>query len=157
MWKFTMENIHPTNPNQTTNQKYNICKFYNIQHQIEEYTTTEEYQQQLCKLYNIENTNDFEQNYNKIVYVQKIIYKHTKNIPEFKTLYELASATVLSTKLKFGISILFSYHYLPYFHYCLQTYFLQGKNAFNTHCNSYICCYNILRPKNKIETQQNVL
>lgn len=65
-----MENIH-TNPNQITNQKYNICEFYNIAHQIAEYTTTEEYQEQLCKLYNIETTNDFEQNYNKIVYVQK--------------------------------------------------------------------------------------
>lgn len=141
--------------------KIKISDIYNIEYTIKKYDSDDDYhndyQNIICELIKINNNETFEICLQKLKYVQNVIFKHTKNIPEFKMLYQLASARLFSTKLKCGITILFSYDYLPYFHYCLQTYFLNGSKSFNERCKSYIMCYNVLRPKKPIPFVDDIM
>ncbi len=58
-----------------------------------------------------------------------IIYDGTHLIPEFKKLYQLAAATMMSQDSTIGLAVLFSYSFAHLFHKCIIVYITDN------HCN----------------------
>jgi hypothetical protein len=55
--------------------------------------------------------------------MMQYIRNHTKELPIFHKLYELAAARFLSRDHEIGVAILYAYEYLPFFHKCLCIFF----------------------------------
>jgi hypothetical protein len=91
------------------------------------YNNDVEYRDILLKLFfinrnTITDIDDMDEEiFNSIYKIQDIIFKNTKDILVFQEIYDLASAKVFSTDRLTGLTILFSYDLLPYFHtvFCL--------------------------------------
>jgi len=54
------------------------------------------------------------------------IYSQTKDIPEFRDLYLVGAAKMLSTEMEIGMAIAFSYDYFDLFHVCLADFMRDG-------------------------------
>jgi hypothetical protein len=74
------------------------------------------------------------------------IYKMTEKNILFQVLYDLAAAKMLSNDRTIGQSILFSYHYFPFFHPCLCDY-IEEPLQFNNTNVYYVHLKNILEGK----------
>lgn len=55
------------------------------------------------------------------------IYSMTHNIPEFREIYELAAAKMISTNTNIGLSICFAYDYFIMFHKYLVIYLSENR------------------------------
>jgi hypothetical protein len=110
--------------------------FYNKNLVDISYNDDFEYRNILLDLFFIENGEDFNTIYEK----QDIIYEQTKNILIFQEFYDLAAARIISTDRLVGLSVLFSYNLLPYFHKVLCSFLL----------NEEINTYDIIRLKENI-------
>lgn len=68
------------------------------------------------------------------------VYDCTKDDPLFQNVYQLAAALMFSQDMNIGLSVLFSYDYLHYFHPCIVMY-LQTPQLFNhdTPCYLGLC------------------
>tara|TARA_B100000900_G_C20511094_1_gene688023 strand:+ start:432 stop:773 length:342 start_codon:yes stop_codon:yes gene_type:complete len=60
------------------------------------------------------------------------ILENTKDMIIFKTLYEKAASKMLSIDIDIGMTILFSYDYLPLFHKCLCKHFTDNSLTENS-------------------------
>jgi len=66
-----------------------------------------------------------EQDYDIDAASQKMdfIFERTSDHPRFQELYDIAASKMISTDRNIGLSVLFSYDYLVFFHRCLCSYF----------------------------------
>ena len=66
-----------------------------------------------------------EQDYDIDATSQKLdfIFERTSGHPRFQELYDIAASKMISTDRNIGLSVLFSYDYLLFFHRCLCSYF----------------------------------
>jgi hypothetical protein len=90
---------------------------------IPNYTTDHAYQDFFRKVFRIEGEEYTEKIITKCL---DFIHDNTCNIPEFKELYLLSAATMMSEDTQIGLAVLFSYHYLFHFHTLLCTHFTGG-------------------------------
>lgn len=51
-----------------------------------------------------------------------LIYNETYSLPQFRTLYTLAAATMISDDKSIGLAVLFSYTFAQKFHECIISY-----------------------------------
>jgi hypothetical protein len=65
------------------------------------------------------------------------VFDATKNEPLFRQVYCLAAAFMMSEDMNIGLSVLFSYDYLQYFHPCVVSY-LNEPLAFNKDTPCYL-------------------
>jgi hypothetical protein len=65
------------------------------------------------------------------------VFDATKNEPLFRHVYRLAAAFMMSEDMNIGISVLFSYDYLQYFHPCIVS-FLNEPSSFNKDTPCYL-------------------
>lgn len=54
------------------------------------------------------------------------IFAKTKDVTEFRDLYLVGAAKMLSNELEIGMAIIFSYEYFDLFHVCLADYIRDG-------------------------------
>jgi len=54
------------------------------------------------------------------------VFAKTKDIPEFRDLYLVGAAKMMSNELEIGMAIAFSYEYFDLFHLCLADYIRDG-------------------------------
>ena len=54
------------------------------------------------------------------------IFEKTKDVIEFRDLYLVGAAKMLSTELEIGMAIAFSYEYFDLFHVCLADFMRDG-------------------------------
>lgn len=81
----------------------------------------------------------FSKNYKYFYKIQDIIFENTKEILVFQEIYDLAAAKVFSTDRLTGLTILFSYELLPYFHPLLCLFLSNPElKLFNTSNNDFI-------------------
>jgi len=73
-----------------------------------------------------------EQDYDVDATSQKLdfILEQTGGNPWFQELYDIAASKMISTDRNIGLSVLFSYDYLVYFHKCLCSFF-DDPDGFN--------------------------
>jgi hypothetical protein len=64
------------------------------------------------------------------------IFSNTKDAELFNNVYKLAAAKMISEDPSIGQVVLFSYHYLPYYHLCLVDY-LESPSNFNKENKNY--------------------
>jgi hypothetical protein len=64
------------------------------------------------------------------------IFSNTKDNKLFDIVYKLAAAKMISEDPSIGQVVLFSYHYLPYYHLCLVDY-LESPSNFNKENKNY--------------------
>jgi hypothetical protein len=65
------------------------------------------------------------------------IYEKTESNTLFQQLYDLGAAKMLSLDRTIGLSVLFSYDYMSYFHNCLCVFF-ETPEQFNEECESFV-------------------
>jgi len=110
------------------------------------YETDEEYRRLLCRFIqnNKKNNNNnnnrvldaeaAEYNDDDMVHLLDDIYAYTKENPLFQEIYDLAAAgCMMSVDREFGVCILLSYHYLPFFYPCLLLFHQDPGSCVKTH------------------------
>jgi hypothetical protein len=55
------------------------------------------------------------------------VYERTKDVPEFKKIYEIAAGFMLSVDPNIGLAVIFSYDYFHMFHPCLVDFLRSGS------------------------------
>lgn len=55
------------------------------------------------------------------------IYERTKDVPEFKEIYEIAAGFMFSVDPNIGLAVIFSYDYFRLFHPCLVDFLKSGS------------------------------
>ena len=55
------------------------------------------------------------------------VYERTKDIPEFKEIYEIAAGFMFSVDPNIGLAVIFSYDYFRLFHPCLVDFLRSGS------------------------------
>jgi len=55
------------------------------------------------------------------------VYARTKDIPEFKKIYEIAAGFMFSVDPNIGLAVIFSYDYFHLFHPCLVDFLRSGS------------------------------
>ena len=55
------------------------------------------------------------------------IYERTKDVPEFKKIYEIAAGFMFSVDPNIGLAVIFSYDYFRLFHPCLVDFLRSGS------------------------------
>ena len=55
------------------------------------------------------------------------VYERTKDIPEFKEIYEIAAGFMFSVDPNIGLAVIFSYGYFRLFHPCLVDFLRSGS------------------------------
>ena len=55
------------------------------------------------------------------------IYERTKDVPEFKEIYEIAAGFMFSVDPNIGLAVIFSYDYFRLFHPCLVDFLVTGS------------------------------
>ena len=80
-----------------------------------------------------------EQNYDGDAVCKSLdfIYEKTEYNPLFQQLYDLGAAKMLSLDRTIGLSVLFSYDYMSYFHHCLCVFF-ETPEQFNEESESFV-------------------
>lgn len=91
------------------------------------YNDDDEYQQAICKLFSMENYSD-----DIVTQVLDRIYFDTKDQPLFQVVYNQAASFMLSENQEIGLSILFSYDNLPFFHNMLVEFHILGDRFDNS-------------------------
>jgi hypothetical protein len=85
------------------------------------YNDDEEYQQTICKLFLME-----EYNGDTVIQVLDRLYFETKDQPLFQVVYNQSASFMLSENQEIGLSVLFSYDNLPFFHNMLVEFHTLG-------------------------------
>lgn len=55
------------------------------------------------------------------------VYERTKDVPEFKKIYEIAAGFMFSVDPNIGLAVIFSYDYFHLFHPCLVDFLVTGS------------------------------
>lgn len=55
------------------------------------------------------------------------VYERTKDVPEFKKIYEIAAGFMFSVDTNIGLAVIFSYDYFHLFHPCLVDFLKSGS------------------------------
>lgn len=88
-----------------------------------QYTDDDEYRQCICRLFQIQLSNDGDFDPSQFKAMLESIYDSTCNIRVFQKLYKDAAAKVISEDTSLGLAILFSYDYFAAFHRVLCGYY----------------------------------
>jgi hypothetical protein len=93
------------------------------------YSDDEEYRSCLCRVFGMsvsKTDDDFIYDDKTVSAGLDYIFEQTKEIPEFRDLYLVGAAKMLSTELEIGMAIAFSYDYFDLFHVCLADFIRDG-------------------------------
>ena len=96
------------------------------------YNDDEEYQQTICKVFSMEKYDD-----DTVVQILDRLYFDTKDHPLFQVVYNQAASFMISENQEIGLSVLFSYDNLPFFHKMLVAFHTLG-NHFDDSCPAYV-------------------
>ena len=55
------------------------------------------------------------------------VYERTKDVPEFRKIYEIAAGFMFSVDPNIGLAVIFSYDYFYLFHPCLVDFLVSGS------------------------------
>jgi hypothetical protein len=99
------------------------------------YNDDHEYRETICELFNIVNEEETDQQFTQVL---DWIYSKTKDQPLFQIVYIKAASFMLSENPEIGLSILFAYDYLPFFHKMLKAF---DGNQLDENHTSYVNLY----------------
>lgn len=96
------------------------------------YDDDDTYQQTICKIFSMEEYSD-----ESVVQILDRLYFDTKDHPLFQVVYIQAASFMLSENQEIGLSVLFSYDNLPFFHNMLVEFHMLG-DRFDDSCPAYV-------------------